>query len=234
MSVGPRTGGRSFAFWLRIAAVVLGLAVIGAGIGWWKLTGWAPSSDTYPMQGVAISSEQGAIDWRAVRAQGADFAYIRATDSKGHRDPAFAANWAGARQAGLRYGAELVYDLCEHASTQATLFITTVPRDNAALPPAIRLDVDGTCRPTADSVLSELNTLINLIEAHSGMPALLHPSAAFEETYGISKGINRTLWLDGNFFTPDYASRPWVLWTATDVHRIDGVSGPVKWAVIAP
>src|SRR5690606_13957206 len=147
------------------------------------------------------------------RTQGVDFAYIRATSGTDRRDPLFAQNWAQAQEAGLRYGAELVFDPCIRASDQATLFITTVPRDNAALPPVIRVQPGQQCRdaPGRDTILSELNTLLNLVEMHGGKPALIRISKAVEAQYDISSGINRTLWLERNFFPPDYASHPWVM-----------------------
>ena len=113
--------------------------------------------------------------------------------------------------------------------------MTTVPRDNAALPPVIRLAFAPGCakRPGRDLLLSNLNTLINLVEGQAGKPALLNVTEDFDQAYDIGAGINRTLWLDGNFLAPDYASRPWVMWTATDMRHIDGVDGPVRWNVVA-
>lgn len=197
---------------------------------------WAPGRDVYPVQGVAVSADGGTIDWGTLAANGVDFAYIRAAKGTEGRDPAFAQNWSAARSSGLRYGAVLDFSLCGRAAGQATRFVTTVPRDNAALPPVIRLDFDPGCtaRPGRDAVLSELNTLVNLVESNAGKPVLLNISEAFEEEYDIASGINRTLWLDGNFFPPDYATRRWVMWTANDMRHIDGIDGPVRWGVVAP
>ncbi|MEO8723192.1 MAG: GH25 family lysozyme [Sphingobium sp.] len=216
-----------------VAAVVLAVSALVLSVMWMR---WTPARTHYPTQGISVSADQGTVDWRSVRSQGVDFAYIRATTGTDIRDPAFATNWAGARAAGLRYGAELVFDLCKLASDQATEFITTVPRDNAALPPVVRLAFSSSCsaRPGRDAILSELNTLLNLVESHSGKPALLHISRDFDQLYDVGSGINRTLWLDGNFFPPDYAARPWVMWTASDGRRIEGIAGPVEWDVVAP
>jgi len=215
-----------------------GLAVIAAlSLALWLYArAWAPDRAAYPTQGVSVSAADGEVDWGTLAAQGTDFAYIRAAHGARLRDPAFAANWRGARGSGLRYGALLDYSLCATPMAQATRFITTVPRDNAALPPAIRLAFDPDCtrRPRRDSLLSELNTLINLVESHAGKPALLSIDEAFEAEYEISAGINRTLWLDHNFFPPEYGARNWVLWTASDMRHIDGVDGPVRWIVVAP
>ncbi len=211
-------------------AALMGVAVLAYA------RSWTPGRDVYPVQGVAVAADNGAIDWGTLAANGVDFAYIRAARGAALRDPAFAGNWAGARAAGLRYGAVLDFSLCRRAAEQATGFITTVPRDNAALPPVIRLAFDPSCsaRPGRDAVLSELNTLVNLIESNAGKPALLNVSSDFDAQYDIASGINRTLWLDGNFFPPDYATRRWVMWTANDMRHIDGIEGPVRWGVVAP
>lgn len=217
---------------LAICAL-LGLAAL---MIWIFATRWAPSRDDFPVQGISVSSDNGALDWNTIRARRADFAYIRASSGAETRDTGFAANWAGARDAGLRYGAGHDFSLCRLASDQATLFMSTVPRDNAALPPVVRLRFDPTCpdRPGRDTVLSELNTFLNLIEAHAGKPALVRVSPEFDAAYDIGSGINRTLWLEGNVFPPDYATRPWVMWTASNFRRLDGVDKPVEWDVVRP
>lgn len=220
-----------------MARALVALAIVGAFAlaAWAYARGWAPDRNLYPMQGVSVDSRVGAVDWGTLAAQGTDFAYIRAASGE-RRDPGFGRNWAEARAVGLRYGAMLDFSLCRLASDQATLFMTTVPRDNAALPPAIRLAFDPACpgRPGRDTLLAELNTLVNLVEGHAGKPVLINVSPDFDALYDIGSGINRTLWLDGNFFPPDYASRRWVMWTASDMRRIDGITGPVRWNVVAP
>lgn len=221
---------------LRWLAALLVLLAIGAALLWWTAIHWSPSREEYPAQGISVSAAQGEVDWRTLRTQEVDFAYIRATSGPDVRDPRFAENWAQARIAGLRYGAELVFDPCRRASDQATLFITTVPRDNAALPPVVRIGADESCAvpPGRDTILSELNTLLNVIEVHGGKPALIRLPEAIEKRYDLASGINRTLWLERDFFPPDYAGHPWVMWTASTMRRIEGVEGPVEWDVVAP
>lgn len=216
-----------------LGALVLLLAA-GALTLWWLAGSWAPPRSHYPMQGVSVSAGNGAVEWPTLRMEGVDFAYLAATGGSDRRDPAFAANWAGARGAGLRYGAVHAFSLCSLASDQARLFIASVPRDNGALPPVVALDFDGGCtaRPTRDKLLSELNTFINEIEAHTGKTAILRISEPFEVAYAISGGINRTIWLDREFLAPDYAAHPWVLWTASHRRRLRGAAEAVDWAVV--
>src|SRR3546814_10225914 len=90
----------------------------------------------------------------------------------------------------MRYGPIHVFNLCDRASDQATLFLSTVPRDNAMLPPVVRLSFIPKCkrRPARAAVLSELNTFLNLIEAHMGKPALIRVSRDFDAAYNIGEG----------------------------------------------
>lgn len=198
--------------------------------------GWAPPRDQYPVQGISVDESHGEIVWHVAGATGVDFAYIRATDGAEKRDVRFATNITAARDAGIRFGALHNYTLCRLASDQATIFVTTVPRADNMLPAAVRLAFDNGCndRPGRALVLSELNTFLNQIEAHSGKPAIIAVSRDFEELYNISSGIDRTFWLEANFFPPDYATKPWVMWRASDIRRISGVDGPVNWNVVRP
>lgn len=221
---------------LRLLAGGLLCLVLVAAALWWAAGRWGPSRDNYPVQGMAVSADNGDIDWLTLRSGGADFVYIQATAGDRERDAAFAANWAGARSIGLRYGAIHRFSLCRPASEQARLFIASVPRDNAALPPVVALDFDAGCpaRPNRGVVLSELNTFLNEIEAHSGKPAVLRISARYDKAYDVSGGVNRTVWLVANFFAPDYAAHPWVMWTANDWRQVKGADGRVGWTVVRP
>lgn len=221
---------------LRLAIGLLTLSALAAVAGWVLATGWAPARARYPVQGVAVSAANGPIDWPTVHAKGADFAYIRASAGSDLRDPAFAGNWASARETGLRYGALHEFSLCRLASDQARQFLSTVPRDNAALPPVVALGFGADCkaRPGRDVLLSELATFLNEIEAHGGKPAILRLSPEIEAAYRLSDGLNRTLWLDRDVLVPAYAARPWVLWTANRWRRMSGIAGPVDWTVVRP
>jgi lysozyme len=183
-----------------------------------------------------VDASHGDIAWNVAGATGVDFAYIRATNGAEERDTRFAGNMQGARDSGIRYGAVHEYDLCRLATDQATMFVTTVPREENILPPAVRLAYENDCkdRPGRALVLSELNTFLNQIEGHSGKPAIIIVSPDFEEEYRISSGISRTFWLEGNFFPPDYATKPWVMWRASDMRRVSGIDGPVNWNVVRP
>jgi lysozyme len=211
---------------LAIAAVLL----------WTFATRWTPSRTTYPLQGVDISADQGEIDWRKVRADGTDFAYIKASEGADIRDSRFAENWQAAREAGLRRGATHSFTLCRLARDQATNFIATVPREANMLPAALNLQFEDSCtaRPDRKVLLTEIALFIEMVEAHTGKAMIIHMTKDFEDTYQISRAVDRSLWLRRMFLAPNYGSHPWVIWQASNRKRIDGIAGPVNWNVVQP
>lgn len=217
----------------RLIAVLVAV-LLAVFVLWRIIVGWAPSRDDFPVQGIVVDAENGQPEWARLAATGVDFAYLTATKGDKIRDPRFAANLEGVRDAGIRYGALHVFDICRLASDQATLFITTVPRSPTALPEAVALDFSQSCssKPDRALVLSEIATFLSQIEAHTGIPAVLLISPDFEAHYRISGAVNRNVWLTRTWLLPDYAAKPWVMWTANPARSVDGIDGRVPWVVV--
>jgi lysozyme len=229
-----KTSSRTQLRWLG-ALVLLGL--IAALASWWHLRHWQPERAVYPVQGVEISTADGTVDWRAVKAIGADFAYIDASASAFARDPAFSRNLEEARAAKLQIGAVHRYDPCQPAERQAANFVSVVPRDAAMLPPVVELDdlAENCPVKVGDAkVESELMTFVNEVETHTGKAVMLKLSASFEKRYHIALSIDRNLWLTRDRFQPEYAGRPWTLWTANGALENEAGSGGLRWVVVQP
>lgn len=197
--------------------------------------GWTPARDQYPLQGINISSETGDISWPSMAAQNVNFAYMLATRSSDYRDPAFIGHFNDAQDAKIGFGALHQYSLCRLATDQSENFVTTVPRRKDIMPPAVSLAFEEDCedRPARELVLSELTTFLNQIESHSGKRAIVRLSPEFEEVYRIGGDIGRNIWLEGNFFPPDYSAKPWLMWADNDGYVIDGAENPVEHVVIS-
>lgn len=86
--------------------------------------------------GVDVSWYQGQINWNQVYAAGKRFAIIRATLGYTYTDPNYAANAAGARNAGVAVGAYHVFKPSQDALTQAAHFYSVVGklRDGDVIP----------------------------------------------------------------------------------------------------
>lgn len=221
----------------RIVALLLLVALVAGGWLWWQARHWTPPRTEYPVQGVLIGAAEGVTDFNTLRAIGARFVYLEASAGASSRDPAFVANLQRARDSGLRFGALHAYDPCVPAERQAANFVTIVPRDDALLPPAIALDslADRCADPVSEAAVeSELTTFLNQIEGHVGKPAVLKIGRAFEERYRLAARLERNLWLDRDWLEPDYAGRPWTLWTANSALLTEAGDIPLRWVVLQP
>ena len=224
--------------WQRnlLALVVLGLMAAG-GWYWWTMRSWTPAEAEYPEQGIALAMEQRDVSFPTVSALGGQFVYFAIGPYGAPRDAGLVEAMANARQAGLKTGAVLSFDPCAKADPQSSRFVTMVPRDETQLPAAIALELDGVNCPVPVSeaaVESELMTLINQVEMHTGKPVILKLSRGFEQRFGVSGSISRDLWVTGDRITPRYAKRPWLLWSANTARHMETATEPVEWVVVQP
>lgn len=216
---------------LRVIALLVLVAIAFAGWLWWDMREWRPDEALYPEQGAVAPAGGAAVKFETLKAIGAQFVYLPLTQSP--KD--FAARFAAARAAGLKVGVMLDFDPCLGADRQSGLFTQMVPRDGALLPPAISLTrLADACTPKVSDAAteSELMTLINQIEIHSGEPVILRLSPAFEERHGTATALSRDLWLMRDRARPDYAPRPWLLWSANSRLVTDAAEEPIEWVVV--
>jgi lysozyme len=218
------------------AGVALLAAIAGAGGAWLYASRWHPSDRDYPTQGIDVSHHQGSIAWRELPSQGVDFAYIKASEGGDHRDRAFAANWAGARSAGIARGAYHFFTLCRPGADQAANFIAAVPADADALPPAVDLEHLGNCsrKLSREAFHKELADYLRLVEGHYGKPVLLYLTREFDQAYEVSARVDRPLWLRSLVVEPRFGARPWHLWQVSNFRRLRGIEGRVDWNVQRP
>ena len=222
--------------WRILGFVVLVAAASGIFL-WWQAQHFIPSRDAYPVQGALIGAQDGEVEFRALAASGASFAYIEASEGESGRDAMLGENLRALAEAELPFGVVHTYNPCIPAERQAANFVTIVPRDSSMLPPVIALSalaVDCADPVSEAAVESELTTFLNQVEAHTGERAILQLSEGFEARYAIASKVDRDLWLERAWFEPEYAGRPWTLWTANPALWSDVTSDPVRWVVAQP
>ncbi|RJY09292.1 glycoside hydrolase family 25 protein [Aurantiacibacter aquimixticola] len=222
-------------FWIEVL-LLLALVGVGAFI-WWRTQNWLPPRGEYPTQGVLTGEAEGVVDISALRTARTDFVYLEASAGEDGRDAQFGRNLAALADTGIPHGAVHAYDPCVPAEKQAANFVTIVPRDPELLPPAIALSkLASECGdPVMEAgVESELTTFINQVEGHAGQPVVLKIAPEFQERYAIASRIERNLWLESGWVQPDYAGRPWTLWTANTNVRNPANGETMRWVVVQP
>ncbi len=223
--------------WLwRLAALAVLFGAAFAAWLWWDMREWHPDPSLYPEQGALVPAGGAPVRFETLKAVGAQFVYLPLGAGAGADGPGgFADRFARAQAAGLRVGVVLPFDPCLGADAQSGVFAQMVPRDARLLPPAIGLErLADACDPKVSdaAVESELMTLINQIELHAGRPAILKLSPAFEARHHTATALGRDLWLMRDRARPDYAGRPWLLWSANSARVTEASEEPVEWVVV--
>lgn len=220
---------------LRVLALLVLLAAAFAAWFWWDMREWRPSEEAYPEQGAVIASGASATKFETLKALGGDFVYLELGSHRFSPDPGFAQRLSRARKAGLKIGVIYPFDPCAKADPQSSRFSLMVPRDGDLLPPAIELvQIAENCEPQVRdaAVESELMTLLNQVEMHAGKPVILKLGVDFEARHGTANSLARDLWLMRDRARPDYAPRPWLLWSANSQLVSEASEEPIEWVVV--
>lgn len=209
----------------------------------------APS--TGPYMGIDVSSYQGPIDWRAVKASGVEFAIIRAltwSNSAGYYviDPYFEYNVRNAKANGIRVGAYLfsyAFNINEikeevdffHNSTQ----MNALRRDNIRMDFPVYIDFEWNRileRTDYDTRTQIVRTGMILLEKYGYRPGF-YSSLNWAKNYYDAASLAREgydFWVARYALNPDLASgtAPWLgyraqMWQYASDGAVNGISGNV-------
>ncbi|MDK1374567.1 MULTISPECIES: GH25 family lysozyme [unclassified Sinorhizobium] len=185
------------------------------------------------VHGVDVSRWQGEINWAKLRTQGANFAYIKATDGGDHLDPMFKKNWRRAKEAGLKRGAYHFFYWCRTAGEQADWFMRNVPREAGALPPVIDVEWNGesSCkrRPSRERVLEKMQVFMDKLERHYGQRPIIYTAPDFYRDNLKGAFPNHPFWLRSVAAHPSkvYPGRKWLFWQYSGSGLSHGVDGRI-------
>jgi lysozyme len=193
----------------------------------------------HPIHGVDVSRWQGEIDWATLRAQGANFAFIKATDGGDHLDPMFRKNWAAAEAAGIRRGAYHFMYWCRTGSSQADWFIRNVPKVAGALPPVLDVEYNhlSACkkRLKPSDVRDKMKAFMDKLEAHYGQRPIIYTAPDFYADNLKGHFLDYPFWLRSVAAHPSkrYPGRNWVFWQYSGSGLSKGVTGEIDLNVFA-
>ncbi|MCA1490660.1 glycoside hydrolase family 25 protein [Ensifer sp. NBAIM29] len=191
------------------------------------------SPHSLAVHGVDVSRWQGEIDWQKLRTQGANFAYIKATDGGDHLDPMFKKNWRRAQAAGLKRGAYHFFYWCRTAGEQADWFIRNVPREADALPPVIDVEWNGesSCkrRPSPARVREKMQVFMDKLERHYGQRPIIYTAPDFYRDNLENAFPSHPFWLRSVAAHPSkvYPGRKWLFWQYSGSGLSHGVDGRI-------
>ncbi len=180
------------------------------------------------LTGVDVSTYQGTIDWKSVKAAGISFAFAKATESTNIIDSTFATNWAGMKAAGVVRGAYHFFDPSVDAASQASYCLATVGALEAGDLPVV-LDFEQLGGKAEAAAVADAVTFLAAVTAATGKRAILYMSSDFlSASYpALSPYV---LWVANYGVTcPGLPVEwsGWDFWQHSDTGAINGISGAV-------
>ncbi|MEV0193193.1 lysozyme [Kitasatospora purpeofusca] len=156
--------------------------------------------------GLDVASYQGNVNWSSVRANGARFAYVKATEGTTYTNPYFAQQYNGSYNAGLIRGA-YHFALPDRSSgtAQANWFVDHGggwSRDGKTLPPALDIEYNpygATCYGLSQSAMvSWIRTFSNTVHTRTGRYPTIYTTTNWWTTCtgnNASFGATNPLWV---------------------------------------
>ncbi|KAI0087433.1 glycoside hydrolase family 25 protein [Irpex rosettiformis] len=142
-----------------------------------SLVSASPIEKRSSIPGIDVSNWQGSINWSTVKANGAQFVYIKATEGTTYLDPNFSNNYVGATNAGIyRGGYHFAHPDVSSGATQANYFLAHGggwSSDGRTLPGALDIEYNpsgATCYGlSASAMVSWIKDFSNTYYSKTGV-----------------------------------------------------------------
>ncbi|MCF3138562.1 lysozyme [Paenarthrobacter sp. AR 02] len=176
------------------------------------------------VRGMDVSSHQGGVDWSKAAANGAKFAYVKASEGTGYSNPYFSAQYAGAAAAGMLRGAyHFALPNASSGAAQANYFLQSGAAwkpDGKTLPALLDLEYspygDGACYGmTPGQMVAWISDFSTTILARTGrLPAIYTTTDWWNRCTGKASGFgNHPLHIANWASTPGALPTGWKTYT---------------------
>ena len=187
-----------------------------------------PGKSEFPVRGIDVSNHRGVIKWNKVKAQGFDFAFIKATEGMDYVDKYFEDNWEMATEAEIKKGAYHFFTFGSSGIDQAKNFIDIVPKEKGTLPPVIDIEFGGNSKnvPGKEALLKELNDFISEMEKHYACKPILYVTYESYDKYLMGEFEDLDIWIRDIIKYPGLKDeRQWLFWQYSNRGRVEGIEG---------
>lgn len=194
-------------------------------------------------KGIDVSSNQGTIDWKKVKAAGCDFAILRSTVKSGTADKQFAANVAGCWAQGIPFEVyKYTYALTPTQAVEEAQQVVALLR-SYGLTCRVWWDVeDNSLRALNQGVLTGLiQSAADIITGAGHEFGIYTGKSFYEESVFDTDAFSCLFWIarypsSGYYALADNppadkyrptVTQPLVAWQYTSNGSVDGITGPV-------
>ncbi len=192
--------------------------------------------------GIDVSYWNSGIDWPKVRATGQRYVFAKATEGDFYADPTFAANWSGAKAAGLLRGAYHFFRANVDGKKQAKKFIDYIKttKDNGELPHVLDLEThDG---QSNSRIIARAKDWLDDVEAAFGRKPIIYSGQYFLQDHFSEAGGGPPKWAkDYPLWLAQYPNTyvdgqqpflprgwfAWTFWQYSEKGRLNGINANV-------
>lgn len=175
-----------------------------------------PKNDSH-IKGIDVSMHQGNIDWHEVKADGYEFAFIKATEGIGWIDPYLTRNVEQARLAGLKVGVYHFAHPDNNVDEDVKFFLSVVGNLTLDLPYV--LDLEQTKGLNREQISTFADQWLSKVKERTGKKVMLYTYTNFARNnltpilskwplwiahYGVNQPIDNGIWNEWSVF--QYAS----------------------------
>jgi len=221
-----------FIKWLLLAGAAVMVVLAGAYLGWHYILPHLHRSVTvdrlrYPIAGLDVSNHNGVINYDSVREANYQFVFVKASEGKTFKDPAFGRNYDGARRAGLKVGAYHFFRKNRTAEQQAANFLDVIQGRPLDLPLVIDLEDDwGNGATTShETAVERLLDMIAILKDRGYQVMIYTNNDGYNKYYKDMLG-DCDLWLC-SFTNPDLLDLPHLIQQYSHEGEVNGVDGDV-------
>lgn len=133
------------------------------------------------LQGIDVSSYQGAVDWASWRRKGKTFAIAKATEGRTLRDSQFARNWRELKRAGLVRGAYHFAHPRNAVNAEADFFVATIRAQGVEPGDLVALDLEVSDGTSAAHVSSWARTWCSRVGKALGVTPIVYTYLSFAQ-----------------------------------------------------
>lgn len=216
--------------WLLLLGAATLVVLGGAYLFWHYVLPHSVNVDRYryPVAGIDVSKHNGEIDFEKVAADDYQFVFIKASEGKTYQDEAFARNYEGARDAGLKVGAYHFFRKNRTGEEQAANLLNVVKGKELDLPLVIDLEDDwGNGATTSrETALKRVLEMIEILD-DKGYDVMIYTNLDGYGKYYMGMLGDHDLWLC-SFTSPDMLTdKPHRFQQFSHEGVVDGVKGDV-------
>lgn len=219
------------------AAVVTTVLAAGASAGLANAPAASAASAADTVLGMDVSGYQPGVDWATAYANGARFAYVKATEGTSYRNPEFSSQYTGSSNAGMIRGAyHFAHPDSSSGASQADYFVAHGggwSGDGKTLPPALDIEYNlsgATCYGlSAASMVSWIRAFSNEVHAQTNKYPMIYTTF---DWWSTCTGNSAAFAATNPFWIAKYSSTPptalpagtgyWTIWQNADSGTFPG------------